>query len=103
MFICFDMNSKLFLVLVFKDIFFLYYNIYEIRARGGKVIAFGHGVEPQVRDELFYEYIDLPDLNAELNTLIQLTAGQLFAYYCAVSLNRNIDKPRALAKSVTVR
>ena len=78
-------------------------NIYEIRARGGKVIAFGHGVEPQVRDELFYEYIDLPDLNAELNTLIQLTAGQLFAYYCAVSLNRNIDKPRALAKSVTVR
>ena len=78
-------------------------NVYEIRARGGKVIGFGHQIPQSLKDDLFFEYINLPDVNAELNMITQLVAGQLFAYYCAVSLNRNIDRPRALAKSVTVR
>jgi glucosamine--fructose-6-phosphate aminotransferase (isomerizing) len=33
---------------------------------------------------------------------VQLTAGQMLAYHTALALGRNIDKPRALAKSVTV-
>jgi glucosamine--fructose-6-phosphate aminotransferase (isomerizing) len=78
-------------------------NIYEIRAREGKVIGFGHQIPRELRDDLFFEYIELPDINPELNIVSQLLAGQLFAYYCALSLNRNIDRPRALAKSVTVR
>ena len=78
-------------------------NIYEICARKGKVIGFGHQIPRSLRNELFFEYIELPDINPELNIVSQLLAGQLFAYYCALSLNRNIDRPRALAKSVTVR
>jgi len=40
--------------------------------------------------------------NRHKNPLIQLVIGQLFAYFTATSLKRNIDKPRSLAKSVTV-
>jgi glucosamine--fructose-6-phosphate aminotransferase (isomerizing) len=78
-------------------------NISEIQARGGKVIAFGH--EPEDYEDVahLYDYIKLPSLNKHLDPLLHLIAGQLLAYYCAVSLGRNIDKPRSLAKSVTVR
>ncbi|QTR55379.1 glutamine--fructose-6-phosphate transaminase (isomerizing) [Thiothrix unzii] len=78
-------------------------NIYEIKARGGNVIGFGHQISKDLIGDLFFEYIALPDVNEHLNILIQLVAGQLLAYYSAVALNRNIDKPRSLAKSVTVR
>ena len=78
-------------------------NIHEIRARGGNVIGIGHQIPERTIDKLFYQYISLPDINRHLNIILQLTVGQLLAYYSAVALNRNIDKPRALAKSVTVR
>lgn len=78
-------------------------NIYEIKARKGRVIGFGHHIHQQLKGELFDSYVELPDINPHLNIIIQLVAGQLFAYHCAVSLGRNIDRPRALAKSVTVR
>ncbi|MEM7392916.1 MAG: SIS domain-containing protein, partial [Verrucomicrobiota bacterium] len=78
-------------------------NIYEIRARQGNVIGLGHQIPKQLEQDLFFEYITLPDVNEHLNILVQLVAGQLLAYYSAVALDRNIDKPRALAKSVTVR
>ena len=78
-------------------------NIAEIHARGGHVIGIGH--DKDVSDEIggLYDYIALPNLNPHLNPIFQLITGQLLAYYCAASLGRNIDKPRALAKSVTVR
>jgi glucosamine--fructose-6-phosphate aminotransferase (isomerizing) len=78
-------------------------NVYEIKARGGNIIGIGHQIPQNIKDNLFFGYITLPDVNKHLNILSQLVAGQLLAYYAAVTLNRNIDKPRALAKSVTVR
>lgn len=78
-------------------------NIHEIKARGGNVIGIGHQISEETKTELFVSYVTLPDVNKHLNVLSQLVAGQLLAYYSAVALNRNIDKPRALAKSVTVR
>jgi glucosamine--fructose-6-phosphate aminotransferase (isomerizing) len=78
-------------------------NIHEIKARGGNIIGIGHQIPQNTKDDLFFEYITLPDLNEHLNILSQLIAGELFAYYAAIALNRNVDKPRALAKSVTVR
>jgi len=78
-------------------------NIYEVNARGGNIIGIGHQIPTSVRNDLFFDYISLPDINKSLNIMIQLVAGQLLAYYSAVALKRNIDKPRALAKSVTVR
>lgn len=79
-------------------------NISEIQARDGRVIAFGH--EPPDHEDVahLYDYVQLPSLgNKHLDPILHLIAGQLLAYHCAVDLGRNIDKPRALAKSVTVR
>ncbi len=70
----------------------------EIRARKGKVI----GVHFGAPKELFTESIKLPKAPEIISPLIQLVAGQLFAYYTATALKRNVDKPRSLAKSVTV-
>jgi glucosamine--fructose-6-phosphate aminotransferase (isomerizing) len=52
----------------------------------------------------FADYIPLPyQHNTTADVVIQLVAGQLLAYYCALDLGREIDQPRSLAKSVTVR
>jgi glucosamine--fructose-6-phosphate aminotransferase (isomerizing) len=86
------------------DIFhFTISNISEIQARGGKVIAFGHEEETHKDIKNLYDYIQLPTVNKHLDPILHLTAGQLLAYHCALALGREIDKPRALAKSVTVR
>ncbi|MFN0059119.1 MAG: glutamine--fructose-6-phosphate transaminase (isomerizing) [Planctomycetota bacterium] len=73
----------------------------EIRARGGTVIAFqpdGAG-DP---DNHFTVRIEHPDNGSLTNPLLALMQAQLFAYYTARALGRNVDKPRNLAKSVTV-
>lgn len=78
-------------------------NISEIHARNGHVIALGHDMSIQDEVKDLYDYIALPSINKYLDPIFELLAGQMLAYYCAASLGRNIDKPRALAKSVTVR
>jgi glucosamine--fructose-6-phosphate aminotransferase (isomerizing) len=70
----------------------------EVHARGGKVIAFdfdaiGAHVDEEVR---------LPKASPWIAPLLHLLAGQLLAYEMAVALGRNVDRPRSLAKSVTV-
>jgi glucosamine--fructose-6-phosphate aminotransferase (isomerizing) len=78
-------------------------NISEIQARGGKIIAIGHDADISKDIGQIQDYIALPSINRYLDPVLELITGQLLAYYCAASLGRNIDKPRALAKSVTVR
>jgi glucosamine--fructose-6-phosphate aminotransferase (isomerizing) len=78
-------------------------NIHEIKARGGQVIGIGNTPHDAFEDNFFLRYIELPDIGSHLNSCLHLCAGQLLAYYCAVALGRNVDRPRALAKSVTVR
>ncbi len=73
----------------------------EIGARGGKVIAFqpeGIG-DPE---GLFEAIVESPRGGTVTAPLLSLMQAQLFAYYTARSLGRNVDKPRSLAKSVTV-
>ncbi|MCA8960685.1 MAG: glutamine--fructose-6-phosphate transaminase (isomerizing) [Planctomycetes bacterium] len=73
----------------------------EINARGGSVVAFqpsGIG-DPE---GLFYSVVEHPDNGPLTNPLLALMQAQLFAYYTARALGRNVDKPRNLAKSVTV-
>jgi glutamine---fructose-6-phosphate transaminase (isomerizing) len=75
-------------------------NIEEIRARKGFVVILTNnkeGVKNLTKDILF-----LPKVSEFLSPLIAVVALQLFAYYVAVSLKRDPDKPRNLAKSVTV-
>ena len=73
-------------------------SVEEVRARKGRVIAFSF-------DEAcgsFDEEVRLPKASRWNAPLLHLLAGQLLAYETAVALGRNIDKPRSLAKSVTV-
>jgi len=71
-------------------------NVEEIKARNGKVI----GISP-VENSLQY-IIKVPDVLEEISPFVYAPACQLLAYYKAVELKRDVDKPRGLAKSVTV-
>jgi glutamine---fructose-6-phosphate transaminase (isomerizing) len=75
-------------------------NIEEIKARKGSVIALTNCKEDM--KNLTKDIILLPKVSEFLSPLIAVVALQLFAYYVAVSLKRDPDKPRNLAKSVTV-
>ncbi|GGL07628.1 glutamine--fructose-6-phosphate aminotransferase [isomerizing] [Sphaerisporangium melleum] len=71
----------------------------EIRARGGKVLMVGHRVPDA---ELAEDVIVVPKNEVELDPILLGIPLQLFAYHAAVALARDVDKPRNLAKSVTV-
>ena len=77
------------------------HSIEEIRARSGFVLGI-HFNEQAKNHHLFSEELILPNVPSLIAPLIQLVIGQLFAYFTATSLKRNVDKPRSLAKSVTV-
>jgi len=79
-------------------------SVSEIAARGGPVIGIGPGGLTGDDLQNFADYIPLPyQHNTTTDVVVQLVAGQLLAYYCALDLGREIDQPRSLAKSVTVR
>ncbi|GAA4066901.1 glutamine--fructose-6-phosphate transaminase (isomerizing) [Nonomuraea soli] len=71
----------------------------EIRARGGKVLMVGHR-EPEA--DLADDVIVVPKNEIELDPILLTIPLQLLAYHAAVALERDVDKPRNLAKSVTV-
>ena len=76
-------------------------NIQEIKSRKGPVIAIvtqGDAKTKEIADEV----IEIPPTLNYLNPILAVVPCQLLAYYCAGLLNRDIDKPRNLAKSVTV-
>lgn len=76
-------------------------NVQEIRARDGRVIAVTTAgrVKPGA---LVDDVIEVPRNHDILMPLVTVLPLQLFAYYSAVELGRDVDKPRNLAKSVTV-
>lgn len=71
----------------------------QIKARGGPVIAVTNADIP---DSLADTVIRVPKSEPELDPLLFTIPLQLFAYHFARELGRDIDKPRNLAKSVTV-
>lgn len=82
-------------------------NIAEIKARGGRLLAFtqlSDGGKEQVSEymNLYNDFVILPKLNRELDHLLFAIPLQLFAYYIAITKAINPDQPRNLAKSVTV-
>jgi glucosamine--fructose-6-phosphate aminotransferase (isomerizing) len=76
-------------------------NIQEIKSRRGPVIAVVSQGEEKVR-EMADEVIEVPRTLDYLTPILTVVPCQLLAYYCARFLGRDIDKPRNLAKSVTV-
>ncbi|MFB8009712.1 glutamine--fructose-6-phosphate transaminase (isomerizing) [Nocardia sp. NPDC056000] len=73
--------------------------IEQIKARGGPVIAITNTDLP---DGLADAVIRVPAVATELDPIILTIPLQLLAYHMAIALNRDVDKPRNLAKSVTV-
>ena len=73
----------------------------EIKARGGPVIALTDSLNPRI-DALSDEVIRVPSADPLVQPIVMGVALQLLAYHCALTLGRNVDQPRNLAKSVTV-
>lgn len=78
-----------------------YSNIEEIRARRGPVIAIATEGDNQI-GELVDDVIFIPRTLEQTQPQLIALAEQLFAYYVAVEKGLNVDRPRNLAKSVTV-
>src|SRR5690606_4960834 len=76
-------------------------NIQEIKSRNGIIIAVvtqGDKVVSQMANYV----IEIPKTPESLSPLVTTIPLQLLSYHIAVLLNRNVDQPRNLAKSVTV-
>ncbi len=76
-------------------------NIEEVRSRGGHVIAVATEGDDDIRrhcEDVFY----VPDVSEPLQPMVTVVPLQLLAYHTAVIRGKDVDKPRNLAKSVTV-
>ncbi|MCZ4118928.1 glutamine--fructose-6-phosphate transaminase (isomerizing) [Streptomyces sp. H39-S7] len=69
----------------------------EIKARSGRILAVAH----QVQEKADHTIV-VPKNEVELDPILMGIPLQLFAYHTAKAMGRDIDKPRNLAKSVTV-
>ncbi|PQJ80045.1 glutamine--fructose-6-phosphate transaminase (isomerizing) [Polaribacter porphyrae] len=76
-------------------------NIQEIKSRAGKIIAVVTEGDTTVK-EIADHVIEIPDTEEALTPLLTTIPFQLLSYHIAVMLNKNVDQPRNLAKSVTV-
>ena len=71
----------------------------EIRARRGRILVVGHGtLDARLADDV----LEVPKNEPELDPILLSVPLQLLAYHAAVTLGNDVDKPRNLAKSVTV-
>jgi glucosamine--fructose-6-phosphate aminotransferase (isomerizing) len=76
-------------------------NIEEVRARGGAILSIateGDTAVAGVSDHC----VEIPACEEIFSPILSIIPLQLLAYYRAVGLGRDVDKPRNLAKSVTV-
>jgi glucosamine--fructose-6-phosphate aminotransferase (isomerizing) len=73
-------------------------NIAEAKARGAFVTGISNSQEP-----IFDEWIEIPKVEEVFYPLVSVIPLQLFAYHSAVARGLDPDKPRNLAKSVTVK
>ncbi len=76
-------------------------NISEITARGGPVLAIATEGDTEIAERV-QDVLYVPAINYYLTPLMTVMPLQLLAYYIAVYLERDVDQPRHLAKSVTV-
>src|SRR2546426_1975215 len=77
-------------------------NIDQVKARKGPIIALTSGNCARKLKDLAADIIEVPDVIDCLSPVLAVVPLQLLAYHLAVELGRDVDKPRNLAKSVTV-
>jgi glucosamine--fructose-6-phosphate aminotransferase (isomerizing) len=76
-------------------------NVQEIKSRKGKIIAIITEGDNHVKN-IADHYIEVPSSLELLSPLLTTIPLQLLSYHIAVLLDKNVDQPRNLAKSVTV-
>jgi glutamine---fructose-6-phosphate transaminase (isomerizing) len=76
-------------------------NIQEVKARGGRIIAIVTAGDKEVANMAEF-VIEVHKTDDALVPLLSTIPFQLLSYHMAVKLDRNVDQPRNLAKSVTV-
>lgn len=72
-------------------------NVQEVRARGAHVLTIAMHAVAQQSDQVV-----LADVNPLLSALLSVVPAQLLAYYTSLNRGYDVDKPRNLAKAVTV-
>ena len=79
-------------------------NIAEVRARGGRIIVVATEGDEHIKSAIGEtdHLIAVPDAPEILQPLLTVVPLQLLAYHAAVLRGHDVDKPRNLAKSVTV-
>ncbi len=76
-------------------------NILEVKARGAATMVITQDTAGAFTDAVD-TVITIPPVSDALSPILAIVPAQLFAYYCAVQRGNDPDKPRNLAKSVTV-
>lgn len=76
-------------------------NIEEVKTRGARVVGIAKKSQNAIQSKAD-EVIFIPDCADEITPLLTVVPFQLFAYYVAKRRGTNVDKPKNLAKSVTV-
>lgn len=76
-------------------------NIKEVKARGAHVVAVAKSGNREI-EKTADQVLWIPDCMDEVSPLLSVVPLQLFAYYVSVARGNDVDKPRNLAKSVTV-
>ena len=76
-------------------------NIQEVKARRGRIIGILSEGDKSF-DKFFNEKIEVPEVDEKLSPIVNSVVLQLLAYYIADAKGLSVDKPRNLAKSVTV-
>lgn len=77
-------------------------NIKEVKARGGVVYAFTNEEFAPLMAKVVDDVFIIPTTLPHLSPAISVVPLQLIAYYASLALGHDVDKPRNLAKSVTV-
>jgi glucosamine--fructose-6-phosphate aminotransferase (isomerizing) len=76
-------------------------NMQEVRARGGQLYVFADG-DTAIESEAGLHVIRMPEHYGALSPILHVVPLQLLAYHTACARGTDVDKPRNLAKSVTV-
>ncbi len=76
-------------------------NIQEVKARGAKLFSISTKGNSELAKHVDYCFL-VPEVSEELSGILTVIPLQLYSYYIAKNLGRDVDQPRNLAKSVTV-
>lgn len=79
----------------------MYSNIQEVRARGAKVLGIGYEDDTEL-EKYTTEIVKIPRVDEFIAPILSVIPMQILAYYTSIKRGNDVDKPRNLAKSVTV-